>query len=172
MSTQSRDRAEFRPSRVKPFFGFLITLPFVAGLVFVLVNGGPETWKDAAVLGLGLLFFGGCMVFFAWATLVSGPPFIVVDDAGLRLAGATAETIPWTAIAQMAVFKVGRYKGLGLLLHEPQRYLKSDGFWRGLLNRLNRAQGYHISITTTGLNGSQEDIVRAIQRFSGHRFPA
>ncbi len=172
MSEQTRDRTEFRPSRVKPFFGFLGTLPFVVGCVFVLVNGGAETWKDAMILGSCLLFFGGGMVFFAWAALVSGPPHIVVEDAGLRLPGATAETIPWTAIAQMAVLRVGRYKGLGLLLHEPQRYLRSDGFWRGLLNRLNRAQGYHISIATTGLNGSQQDIVQAIQRLSGHRFPA
>ena len=172
MSEQTRDRAEFRPSRVRPFFGFLVSLPLVAACLFLLVKVGIETWQDAAAPVIGLLFFGAAMVFFAWAALAARPPHIVVEDAGLRLPGATAEAIPWNAIARMAVYKIGRYKGLGLLLHEPQRYIGSDNAWKGLLNRLTSVQGYHIGIMITGLNGSQRDIEQAIQRFSGHRFPA
>lgn len=171
MSKQTRDRTEFRPSRVRPFFGFLACLPFVAGFLFVLAEGGAETLRDAAVFGLGLLFFGGGMVFCAWS-LVSRPAHLVVEETGLGIPGAAAETIPWNAIAQVVVHSLGRYKGLGLLLHEPQRYLKSDSAWTRGLNRLTRAQGFHISITITGLNGSQRDIEQAIQRFSGQRFLA
>ncbi len=163
------DRVEFRPSVVKHFLCILLSLPFLASSVFVLSKSGIETWNDIALHASVWLFFGGGAVLMAWI-LITREPRIVVDQAGLHLPGASPEFIPWSAIAKITLRTIGRSKGIGLVLYEPERYVRSDTAWRKLLSSLDRADGYHISIAIYGLDGSLRDVQQAIQRYSQQSF--
>lgn len=165
------ERVEFRPSRFMVFLGFFGCLAFVMIALYLLLEVGAESWADLAALGFSLVFFGAGLIVSAWA-LLSQTPRLVVAESGLVLPGAGGEVIPWDAITGLDLYKIGRQRGLGLRLREPQRFVRSDGALGRFMDRLNRAQGYHISIALTGVKGGPKEIERTIRRLSGQRFPA
>ena len=165
------ERIAFRASRFKVFLCFFGCLAFVMIALYLLLEVGAESWEDLAALGFSLVFFGAGLIVSGWA-LLSSTPRLVVEESGLVLPGAGGEVIPWDAIAGLDLYKIGRQRGLGLRLREPQRFVRSDGAVGRFTDRLNRAQGYHISIALTGLKGGPKEIEDAIRRLSGQRFPA
>lgn len=165
------ERVEFRASRFKAFLGFFACLTFVMTALYLLLEVGAESWEDLAALGFSLVFFGAGLIVTAWA-LLSSSPLLIVEESGLVLPGAGGEVIPWDAITGLDLYKIGRQRGLGLRLREPQRFVRSDGALGRFMDRLNRAQGYHISIALNGVKGGAKEIESAIRRLSGQRFPA
>lgn len=160
------DRVEFRYARPKLVGYLLLAGAFVAVGLGVLLAGGVSSGSFAGLLvWLGVLFFGACAGVIL-ARLVETGPVVVVDPAGVLDTRFSATQVPWTEIEDIRLHSIEGQTFIVLSMNpgfEASLVKTRLAAWLGAPNAALGFPG--LAIAAHGLDGTIDDIVKAIRRF-------
>jgi hypothetical protein len=106
----------------------------------------------------GVLLFGSMIPVFS-ARLFQNGPTVEIGEQGIRDRRVSPDVVAWETIDGMQVIKVREQYSLRLQLRAPSKLNRT---W---LNRVVTSGAAHVSINMAGLNGSFDDLVRAIDQY-------
>jgi hypothetical protein len=106
----------------------------------------------------GVLLFGS-MILLCSARLFQNGPIVEIGEQGIRDRRVSPDVVAWETIDDMQVIKVREQYSLRLQLRAPSKLNRT---W---LNRVVTSGASHMSINMAGLNGSFDDLVRAIGQY-------
>jgi hypothetical protein len=151
----------------------LISLVFVVGAVWLLMLEGDDAspdpgrhrWAYPWIMWGAIIFFGPCALFLARA-IFDRRSQVTISRYGIRYRRWSRSEIPWSEITSA---EVKFYRGnsfVTLHLRDPGRY-PGHGILAWLAGA-NRAMGFgDLVIATATLDHSAEEILAAIERYSG-----
>lgn len=113
-------------------------------------------WFLAVVSTLGAMYWG--------RALFDRRPQLTVGPNGIHDRRKTKTPIPWSDVEDVRIRTVATNTVIEVFLKDPERYMGQG--WSAPLFALNKAFGYtQLAIGTTGLEGSDDDVVAAIIRY-------
>ena len=166
-------------SKSKIFLMLLGALVFVAiGCWFVIeppiiANSFWGNPTKIAITGYAsILFFGLCALFFI-RKLQSNKPGLIINGKGIvdHSSGISAGIILWSEIVEISVIVVHQQKLIMLYVKEPQSIIdrQKNMFQRKLMQLNYKMYGTPVSLTSSGLKISFNDLVKIIMDKFGER---
>ena len=135
--------------------GFVVLGVWIAGLL----GNPPKPGREWAGL-LAIVFFGLCTLMIG-RRLFDTEDQVRIDAQGIVSKQWSAQTIPWSAIADISVWEYRHQKSIILHLHDPAQFPSTT--LAGKLAGANRAlTGGDIAISLTGTTGRFDDAMAAI----------
>ncbi len=163
---REQDQAVFAYLRLKLFAYVLLGAAFAAGSTWLWMKGAapPGSFKEFALM-LGGPFFGLAAV-VALVRAFGDQEVLTVDRQGILDKRISSSKLPWPMIAKLSVRTVRRQKFLMVeLVPQFEATLQKTAMAR--LAAANAALGIKgMAISTHGLNGSLDELIEAIRRFS------
>jgi hypothetical protein len=135
----------------------LLTILFVAIAFRLLPNATYGNFTELAGFAGALLF--GSMILLCSARLFQNGPIVEIGEQGIRDRRVSPDVMAWETIDGVQAIKVRERYTLRLQLRAPSKLNRT---W---LNRVVTSGASHVSINMVGLNGSFDDLVRAIDQY-------
>lgn len=140
-------------------FWFVIKPPIIANSFW-----GNHT-KIAITGYASIIFFGLCALLFI-RKLQGSKPGLIIDDKGIvdYSSGISAGVILWSEIVNISVMVIQRQQFIMLYVKEPQSIIDKQAsmFQRKIMQLNYKMYGTPLSITSTGLKISFDDLVKII----------
>ena len=178
--THSESQIEIPLNKSKIVMMFIGSLAMVAvGIWFVI---SPPTirnsyWGDPTKLAIvgyaSIVLFGFLAVIFS-RKLPDKKPGLIIDNSGLtdNSGALSVGHISWSDVEDISVLEIQRNKMLMIHVKDPHKYIdrQTNLIKRKLMQMNNNSYGTPISITTSGLKTSFDELFRLlIKKFEDTR---
>jgi hypothetical protein len=137
--------------------GILLTILSIAIAIRLLPKATYGNFEQLAGFG-GVLLFGS-MILLLSARLFQSGPIVEIGEQGIRDRRVSPDVVAWETIDDMQIITVREQYSLRLQLRAPSKLNRT---W---LNRVVTSGASHVSINMAGLNGSFDDLVRAVVQY-------
>ena len=128
-------------------------------------GGSPVPFKIQVWGWVGVLLFGLCALMII-PRLTDIDDQVRISSIGIYSKHWSDQTIPWSEITDVSVWKFRQQKSLTLRLADPSRFPSTTML--GKFGRANRAlTGGDVVISLAGTDGRFDDALAAIRHFGG-----
>lgn len=161
VETPMPESLRFYNSKPRYALLLLLALCFVVGGAFILWH---DTGLLARVVGwANLVFFGACAAIFL-RQLFDRRPRLLIDDAGVTDRTLGIGTIPWNAIVDARLRRVGRQPFIGLTLRDEAAWLARLGPLKRRVAQANRAAGFDaFNLNLSGVRVDAEAVLACVR---------
>jgi hypothetical protein len=163
------DQIVIYPSWWKTGLAFLGSVGFVAVSCFLLIVGNNRFSPVLIfpIAGLGIAFFGACMIYTGYRWLSPSPALVIGVDGIYDNASATgAGQVMWQEIREVYLYKVMGNKMIGIVPVDTQAIIARQGGFKKFLISVNSGMGFApINIPQAGLSVPVEKLLAQIIEF-------
>ncbi len=152
---------EIKTSRIKYVLLLMITIGFVAGGIFILMNNGP-----AWVGWMSIIFFGSGIPLFIWQ-IADSRPRLIIDDEGVNDRTLGVGKILWKDIGGAYLKSIQNNDFICLQLKNTEKYLGKLSPIKQATASANAKLGFTpLSLNLSGVSANADQVLELVLKMS------
>ncbi len=152
---------EIKTSRIKYILLLMITIGFVAGGIFILMNNGP-VW----VGWMSIVFFGSGIPLFIWQ-IADSRPRLIIDDEGVNDRTLGVGKILWKDIDGAYLKSIQNNDFICLQLNNTKKYLGKLSPIKQATASANEKLGFTpLSLNLSGVSVDADQVLELVLKMS------